>query len=236
MEPIHTQKADAPWPIFRPSGLYLGHWKVLTPMDVSKPFSALSPNVDVDVLVALAGSNTPRSGREIARRAGRSKTGTQHVLDRLVEHGLVDCLQTGRASLYSLNRDHLLAQAVDQMAGARAELIHRLRARLDSWTTPAVHASLFGSAARGDGDVNSDIDVFVVRPADTDADDEPWREQIDDLAECTRRWTGNHMGVAEVSETDLPHLRNARPPIVQQVQQDAIDLAGAPAKTLLQRS
>ena len=68
-------------------------------MDVSKPFAALSPSVDVDVLVTLAGSTTPRSGRELARRAGRSNTGVQHVLDRLVDQGLVDRMEAGRAFL-----------------------------------------------------------------------------------------------------------------------------------------
>jgi len=38
-------------------------------MDVSKPFTAISSSVDVDVLVVLAGSTKPRSGRELARRA-----------------------------------------------------------------------------------------------------------------------------------------------------------------------
>lgn len=202
-------------------------------MNVSKPFTALSPSVDLDVLAVLAGSSTPRSGREIARRAGRSKTGVQHVLDRLVDHGLVDCLHSGRAQLYSLNRDHLLAGTVEQMAGARTELIDRLRERIGSWELPATHASLFGSAARGDGDSHSDIDILIVRPEDTSTDEETWRKQIDDLAESIRQWTGNHAGIAEVSAADMHRRYSERPPVLEQVQRDAIDLAGEPVKTLL---
>jgi len=202
-------------------------------MNVSKPFTALSPSVDLDVLAVLAGSSEPRSGREIARRAGRSKTGVQHVLDRLVDHGLVDCLYSGRTRLYTLNRHHLLAGTVEQMAGARTELIRRLREQIGSWETPAMHASLFGSTARGDGDAHSDIDLLIVRPVDVSAEDETWRRQIDDLADYIRQWTGNHAGIAEVSEADIPRQYSEGPPVLEQVRRDAIDLAGEPTKVLL---
>jgi predicted transcriptional regulator len=205
-------------------------------MDVSKPFAALSSGVDSDVLVLLAGSTMPRSGREVARRAGRSNTGVQHVLDRLVEHGLVDRLAAGRTFLYTLNRNHLLAPVVEQMAEGRTELIRRLRDEIGAWRIAPVHASLFGSAARGDGDTGSDIDLFVVRPVGTDAEDPGWREQVDGLAEAIWSWTGNHAGIVEVSEDELPRLRRERPPVVGELQQDAIDLAGEPTRDLLGQS
>jgi predicted transcriptional regulator len=202
-------------------------------MDVSKPFAALSSGVDADVLVALAGSTTPRTGRELARRAGRSSTGVQHVLDRLVDQGLVERMDAGRARLYTLNHDHLLAPAVEQMAGARAELVRRLREMIGSWDVHPLHASLFGSAARGDGDAQSDIDLLIVRPTAVDADDGEWRGQIEALAESVHRWTGNHAGIAEVAESELPQLRRDRPPIVDEASADAVDLAGQPVRKLL---
>jgi predicted nucleotidyltransferase len=204
-------------------------------MDVSKPFAAISPGVDADVLVVLAGSTKPRSGRELARRAGRSNTGVQHVLDRLVEHGLVNREEVGRTFLYELNRDHLLAPTVEQMAGARAELVRRLRDAVGAWGVPPVHASLFGSAARGDGDANSDIDLLIVRPVDIDPDDAHWRGQVDGLADLVRRWTGNNAGIAEVPEGELSRLRKDRPPVVEEVSEDAVDLAGESTRKLLSR-
>lgn len=205
-------------------------------MDVSRPFSAISPGVDLDVLVALAGSTEARSGRELARRAGRSNTGVQHVLDRLVDHGLVDRAEAGRTFLYTLNREHLLATAVERMAEARTELIRRLRDEIGAWGVAPVHASVFGSTARGDGDVHSDVDLLVVRSDRVDSGDPAWRTQIDDLAERVRRWTGNQAGVVEISEADLPRLRKDRLPVATDVMKDAIDLFGPPARKLLQRS
>lgn len=204
-------------------------------MNVSKPFTAISPGVDADVLVVLAGSTKPRSGRELARRAGRSNTGVQHVLDRLVEHGLVNREEVGRTFLYELNRDHLLAPTVEQMAGARVELVRRLRDAINAWKVSPVHASLFGSAARGDGDASSDIDLLVVRPADVDPEDPTWRDQLDALADRVRRWTGNNAGIAEVSEGELPRLRKDRPPVMEEVSEDAVDLAGEETRKLLRR-
>jgi predicted nucleotidyltransferase len=202
-------------------------------MDVARPFSAISPGVDADVLVALAGSTTPRSGRELARRTGRSNTGVQHVLERLVGHGLVDRTDVGRTYLYTLNWDHLFAPVVEQIAEARNELVRRLRSAIAEWEIQPMHVSLFGSAARGDGDEKSDIDLFVVRPAGADVDDPTWRVQLDRLAEAVLAWTGNNAGIAEVGEEELARLRQDRPPVVEELRRDAVDLAGRSARTLL---
>jgi len=202
-------------------------------MDVARPYTAISPSVDTAVLIVLVGSSVPRSGREIARRAGRSKTGVQHVLDRLVDQGIVERLVAGNAHLYSLNRDHLLAGAVEQMACAHTELIRRLREIIGSWEIPAVHTSMFGSAARGDGDAHSDIDLLIVRLAKLEPESEQWRAQIDALAENVRRWTGNNAGIVEISAADLPRLAREQPPILAELRRDAIELAGTPLRTLL---
>jgi len=202
-------------------------------MNLSKPFAALSPSVDLEVLIVLANSTVLRSGRELARRTGRSNTGVQHVLNRLVDEGLVDRQEAGRAFLYTLNHDHLLAPAVHEIARPRSQLVHRLRELLGHWEKPPVHASLFGSAARGDGDASSDIDVLIVRPDDLDVDDEEWRGALEHLAERICRWTGNHAGVVEISEVELPSLRRRHPAVVDEVRADAIDLIGEPARRLL---
>lgn len=202
-------------------------------MDVSRPFAALSDSVDADVLVVLAGSTMPRSGRELARRAGRSNTGVQHVLDRLVKHGLVEREEAGRTFLYTLNRNHLLAPVVEQMAGAKAELIQRLRDEIDHWRVAPFHVSLFGSAARGDGDTDSDVDLFVVRPVKVKSDDRAWRLQVDGLAHAVRGWTGNNAGIAEVGRGELSKLRRSQAPIVAELERDAVDLAGKPVRRVL---
>lgn len=201
-------------------------------MDVSKPYAAISPSVDTDVLVTLAGSTRPRTGREISRLTGRSKTGVQAVLDRLVGHGLVDRQAAGEARIYTLNREHILAPVVEQMADARPELIRRLQGAIGSWDVAPVHASVFGSFARGDGDVDSDIDLFIVRP-DGVNEEETWRGQLDELADVVRRWTGNHAAIAEVSAMEIPRLLAEQPPVLNALKDDVVELAGKPIQRLL---
>jgi len=151
----------------------------------------------------------------------------------LVEHGLVDRMEAGRTLLYTLNRNHLLAPVVEHMAEARNELVQRLRDEIAAWRPLPAHASLFGSAARGDGSTDSDIDLFVVRPAKVDADDPAWSDQVDRLARAVRGWTGNNAGVVELSEDELAQLRKDPPPVIDELRRDAIDLGGEPAKSLL---
>jgi hypothetical protein len=139
--------------------------------------------------------------------------------------------EAGNVTLYSLNRRHLAAPAVDILVGLREELVRRLSDAITSWSVPAVHASLFGSAARGDGDVSSDIDLFVVRPRSVDQGDPTWRAQVDQLAVDVLAWTGNHAGIAEVGEAEIRAVR--RSDAGQSIRADGIALAGKPVDEVL---
>lgn len=196
-------------------------------MDVSAPHTALCPTLDSSVLAVLAGTSRPLTGREVARLLERrSHRGVLDALNRLAEHGLVDRVEAGRALLFSLNREHLAAPAVYVLAGMRAELLKRLVDTVRTWKIAPLHVSLFGSAARSDGDVHSDIDLFVVRPNTTQEDNPAWQAQRDELADQIRRWTGNRAAIAEMSERDVRRLRRQPPPIVAELRNDAVIVSG----------
>jgi hypothetical protein len=203
-------------------------------MDLSIPFRSLLPGADSDVLAILTQSTKPRTGREIARLAERSQRGTQLVLSHLVEHGLVLMREAGSARVYTLNRDHLAAEPIAELANLRGTLFRRLSDEVFRfWRPQPVHLSVFGSAARGDGGLDSDIDIFLVRPGDVEEDDEKWREQVDALADAVFRWTGNHAGISEVGEQETELLRSEQPAIVESLRGDAVDIAGIPLRELL---
>lgn len=203
-------------------------------MDLSRPYAAVCPTLDMDVLAALARTTRPLTGREVSRLAGRkSHEGAREVLNRLAEQGLVDRQEAGRALLFTLNRDHLAAPAVTILAGMRSELVRRLSQLIESWEIEPVHVSMFGSAARADGDTESDIDLFFVRPNHVDGGDMAWRQQLDNLAASVRRWTGNHAGIAEVAEMEIPRWREVEPPIVGDLRDDAVTLFGPDSSALL---
>jgi Nucleotidyltransferase domain len=199
-------------------------------MDVARPYAAVAPTLDGDVLVVLAGTTQPLTGARVAKLVRRgTDRGVQKALDRLVEQGIVRRQPAGRAYLHVLNRDHVTAPIVLALAGLRAELLTRLRKEFGAWDPPPVHASLFGSAARGDGDTESDIDLLVVRPATVDEEDAAWRDQVDRLGMHVESWTGNHAGVIELSETEL----GLPSPALRDVRSEGVDLVGTPIRLLL---
>jgi predicted nucleotidyltransferase len=77
----------------------------------------------------------------------------------------------GRNRVHELNRDHVAAPIAVLLASLRLEMWRRLRTRLASWKTKPLYACVFGSAARADGDSNSDVDLLLVHapfPGDSD--------------------------------------------------------------------
>jgi predicted nucleotidyltransferase len=202
-------------------------------MDVARPYSALTTGIAIDILVALAGTTRPLTGRRVAELVGHSQRGVLTALDRFVEHGLVLRTTAGRALMHELNRDHLAAPAVEVLAGMRTELLNRLRDAFARWEVAPVHASIFGSTARGDGDTSSDIDLFVVRPASVDEETAAWRSQVERLIDDVRGWTGNHAAVIEQDEAEVARLRRSKHRVLKDLHRDGIDLAGAPLRELL---
>lgn len=196
-------------------------------MDMSRPAATLVPSLDAEVLTVLAGTTRPLTGREVGRLVRRgSLSGVQKVLNRLTDHGLVSVQEAGPALLYVLNRDHLAAPLVEGLARLRTELFARIRKQLAAWRVRPLSAALFGSVARGDGDLSSDVDVFLVRPDDVDADDPQWREQVAELTAAITRWSGNAVSMIEASAEEARAMSERNEPVVGDLIRDAVPLAG----------
>jgi predicted nucleotidyltransferase len=205
-------------------------------VDVSRPIAAVVPTLDGPVLEVLARTTRPLTGRQIHRLAGTgSEAGVRKVLTRLSTHGLVHVTEAGQAFLYTLNRAHLAAPAVEALAGLRATFLARLRNDLAAWPLAPVHVSLFGSAARADGNTHSDIDLLLIRPKELDVDDPRWHDQVSALAEHVQDWTGNHAQIYELDEAELATHVHAGEAIVADWRRDAITLYGPDLTRLLRR-
>jgi predicted nucleotidyltransferase len=89
----------------------------------------------------------------------------------------------------------------------RTALESRLKEAIGGWSIKPVHASMFGSAARGDGDLTSDIDLLVIRPRAVKEGDIAWEHQIFLLERDVALWTGNRASVAEVPEAETSAVR-----------------------------
>ena len=167
-------------------------------MDLSDPTRAVTPTLDGAVLAVLAASGKPLTVGQVAAQAARgSEIGIRRVLARLVEQGIVRATVMGRNQVHELNRDHVAAGIATSLANLRNELWNRLRAEFGNWPEPPAFAYVFGSAARGDGDDASDIDLLLVRLPSVAS--ESWESQVDRLRGLVAGWTGNQLQVVEVS-------------------------------------
>ncbi len=138
------------------------------------------------------------------------------MLLRMLDEGLVLEVPGG----YLLNRDHLAAPAVELLATLHGELANRIRGAVEEWSTAPLLVGLFGSAARRDGDANSDIDVLVV------SDDPDLDDRVDDLADQIRRWTGNRAQVIGRTPKEISRLRRAKEPILAEWARDLVVIVG----------
>ncbi|GAC1606104.1 MAG: hypothetical protein NVS3B21_35820 [Acidimicrobiales bacterium] len=194
-------------------------------MNLAHPIEVVTPTVDADVLAVLAGAEASFTGRQVHQIAGRhSERGVRNALHRLVEQGIVTSERVGAADQYALNREHLAAPHIESLANLRGELIERIGAELDAWHPTAEFVAMFGSAARGDMRVDSDIDLFVVRPTPVAPDDGGWLAQLDTLTRHVTAWTGNDTRVLELSANEIRRRTNAA--IVREVAKDGITLHG----------
>lgn len=202
---------------------------------MSHPISTVVPTLDGPVLAVLSRTSQPLTGRKVHQLAsGGSETGTRRVLRRLASTGLVTATEVGSAVQYTLNREHLAASAVLELTNLRQKLIDRIRDAIEvGWSDHPIHASLFGSTARGDGDLQSDVDLLIVHGSK----DLPqgWADQVSSLGEQVHSWTGNHLQAYELSSTALLAHFAAGEPIVNEWLRDCVTVYGPDFRQLRNR-
>lgn len=227
-------------------------------MDLSDPTRAVTPTLDGTVLAVLASAGRPLTAGQVAALAARgSEIGIRRSLSRLVEQGTVRATTMGRNQVHELNRDHVAAQVAEILAGLRGELWTRFRTELDSWKPRPLYACVFGSAARGDGTVESDIDLLLVHPpfpgekADQrspslsgkltdalgrealavldEAAQARWEDQLQTLHDLVERWTGNSLQIVDLSFSEWRRPPKSYQSLLKSIATDGIELRKSPS-------
>ena len=197
-------------------------------MDLGRPYADVVPGVRGLVLSTLAQLAVPVTVRALARHAQVSPQGALEVVNELATAGIVSVTPAGRALMVSLNRDHLATEPILGLVGLRARLVERLGSELAGWSNLA-GGWLFGSAARGGGDVTSDIDVLLV--ADHTLD-ERWESACARLTTQVRAWTGNATQLVEHTRSSFAVLVKRRNPLIAALRSEGIPLTPASPKLL----
>ena len=199
---------------------------MLASMNLSNPLRLITPTLEGEVLTVLARADHEFTGREVQRAVGASQDAVRLALRRLDTQGIVQSRPAGRAILFSLNRDHLAAPLIKSLATLRQDLFDRLRELIAGWQIAPGAAAVFGSVARNESDEQSDLDLFVLRPAGVEVDDPAWRDQLHLLQEKASVWTGNDARILEFGEAELADLAGEEP-VLASIAREGIVLAGS---------
>jgi predicted nucleotidyltransferase len=202
-------------------------------MNLSEPLDGLTTAVEAAVLRVLARSDAGFSGRQVHGLAGVGSTSSVHrALGSLVRVGLVTSEARPPAIIYRANREHVLWSAVESGLAARTRAFDSIR-RFCEQDLPAdlgLTVVVYGSVARRESTLDSDVDLFVVYPDGTDEDvraDANYR-----LADHVRRATGSEAQVLSVERGDFAQRVAENDPLVENVVADGIHLFGPPLETV----
>ncbi len=184
-------------------------------MNLSQPAYDILGENDARVLHQLAVLGDGASGRRIQELAGVANLRTvQRILDRLESIGLVDVQPIGRANRYSLNRGHILWDAISLLLDAPARAEEKLRTIVaEVFGTNIQHAVLYGSFARGTAVDKSDIDILIVWADDVNP--EVRLRTVSEATDRVERLTGNRAQFLTVTPGELAALIDADEPLVE---------------------
>ncbi|HEY1616960.1 MAG TPA: nucleotidyltransferase domain-containing protein [Streptosporangiaceae bacterium] len=192
-------------------------------MQLNRPLATITPTLDGDVLAVLAQHEATFTVAQLHRVLDHySEEGVRKVLLRLTRQGIVHSTRFGSTYAYQLNREHLAADSIIQLARLAHRLLRRIEEYLGNWELQPRYAAIFGSAARGTMTEESDIDILLVRDDSTPIDD--WDTQVSALAFDVSRWTGNDARPLEYTVSELLAARDE--PVIFDIMKDGLTVAG----------
>lgn len=196
-------------------------------MNVAEPADLALPSAQAAVLRVLAGTTAGLSVREVARLSEVAPSRVSTVVRHASDRGLVVTERHRGTLICQLNREHLAADAIIALVTLRGRILDLLSAEISAWKRPPRHASLFGSAARGDGSIDSDLDVLLVPRSAQDRDTDAWDAQLYDTAQRVQRATGNSAAWLVLTLDELAAAKRNREQIIPELERDTITLAGS---------
>ncbi len=182
---------------------------------------------NVRVLRVLARHGGLLSAADISHRAALSKSSTRVGLLWLEEIGVIFAEGTGYSRLYRLNAEHYLADQIRSLFAAEdrrfADIVEAVKDSAGS-TAPLVKSLwIYGSVARGEDRLDSDLDVAVVAEA---GDLAAVAETIRDSLAAHSGRLGFTASVVGLDLSDVERLARDRDPWWANAVADAIVLSG----------
>ena len=195
-------------------------------MDFAHPIQSVIPGVRGRILAVLAAATAELNLRAIAAIASVSEAQASRVLPELIAIGLVERREMPPSALFRLVRDHIAAGPVLALARSRDRMIQEMGDIAAGLPIPPVSMIIFGSFARGEAGIDSDIDTLMVRPADVDESDRSCLESIQEWIDRVGQVSGNLVEVLEVDEDEVSERLLGAGPVWQDIQRDGLTVHG----------
>jgi predicted nucleotidyltransferase len=182
-----------------------------------QPFGGLIPGARGAVLSVLLRTGEPMTGRQVHALVSDdySLWSVQEALKVLIRLGLVESRTIGRAGVHTINDDHAfvapLRQLVDPIAALNAAIGEVINSEVQA-------VILFGSIARGEPDLDSDIDLAVIAAR-------AWDKRVE-LQDTVRSRLGNNCDVLLFTEREFRKRAAEAEPVVSDILRDGIPLIG----------
>ena len=204
-------------------------------MDFRHPIEAVIPGAQGKVLGALLRTSGELNLRNLARVAGVSIAQASRVLPQLVELGIVERQEVPPSSLFSLVPEHIAVRPLLELSNPRRALMRAISGAVVNINPTPVSIVAFGSFARGDGSIESDIDLVVVRPALTDAEDEDWFLSLEEWRTHLQRVAGNDIEILEVGEDKIAAKLGSTSQVWRDIRRDGQLVHGKPLEEITRR-
>lgn len=186
-------------------------------MFFSEPFGGVIPGARGAVLSALLRTGEHLTGRQVHSLVSddHSLWSVQEALRTLTQLGLVETRTVGRAGVHTINE----ANAAIAPLRALADPIASLRAAVGEVIDSEVKAViLFGSIARGEAALDSDIDLAVIAS-------KRW-DKRGELHDIVRTRLGNACDVIVFTQAEFSRAATAGEPVVADILRDGVALVG----------
>ena len=183
-----------------------------------EPFGGVIPGARGAVLATLLRTDAPLTGRQVHALVSDdySLWTVQEALKALAQLGLVNTQTIGRAGVHTVNEDHVSVSPLRVLLDPIAALTDTVREAVGDDVRTVV---LFGSIARGEPHIHSDIDLAVIAPTGWDG--------RTDLEDAVRTRLGNYCDVLVFTPEDFTRLSGTDEPVVREILAEGLALIGS---------
>lgn len=203
-----------------------------------QPLSALlSAEAAVRVLRELALHGEELTTTSLAKRTGLTSQSVRNVLGTLGDAGLLRVYGLGRAASFQLDVTHPVARMLAELFRAEDErartVLERIRETARRLRPLPLAVWMYGSVARGEDRIGSDLDLLLVIGEDERVEHaaDEFRQELGDT-EAEHRMT---ISVVPVSGADVLRLARAGDPFWREIVSDGVVLHGESPEILLSR-